>query len=328
MPISKYFGGHGSEVLSNMEHEYGAKKGKSVFYATANKRGEKPGKDDHEGEGFEHEDHRPRKPKPYEDSVKPFALDSSVRWVDQYPRCYCEVDGVRMGQVVNERPGLVRGYRPSGTKTFADESAAKQWVEEGCSVTRARDAIIPIPVEPIVDGACKECGKAMDAGGAYGMCAGCAKDSKRGRLHAALDRRMAADVETQRIEAKRPAPAKVTQPFHMSNKEIEAAYKPKGEVRVRDSDTEAEARLNCSRAERAIRRGVMSEGVTYAKRALQQAEKLGHTAIAYRAKELLQRAESELGLYDPNQELIARKRATDRLPTPIPINKGVTPFRL
>jgi len=38
MPISKYYGGHGSEVMSNMTKEYGAKKGKQVFYATANKK--------------------------------------------------------------------------------------------------------------------------------------------------------------------------------------------------------------------------------------------------------------------------------------------------
>lgn len=38
MPVSKYFGGHGDEVMSNMTQRYGAKKGKSVFYATANKR--------------------------------------------------------------------------------------------------------------------------------------------------------------------------------------------------------------------------------------------------------------------------------------------------
>ncbi len=34
MPISKYFGGHGSEVMANMTKEYGAKKAKRVFYAT------------------------------------------------------------------------------------------------------------------------------------------------------------------------------------------------------------------------------------------------------------------------------------------------------
>lgn len=39
MPISKYFKGHGDEVMSNMKREYGDKKGESVFYATANKRG-------------------------------------------------------------------------------------------------------------------------------------------------------------------------------------------------------------------------------------------------------------------------------------------------
>ena len=38
MPLSKYFKGHGEEVMSNMQKEYGAEKGKKVFYATANKR--------------------------------------------------------------------------------------------------------------------------------------------------------------------------------------------------------------------------------------------------------------------------------------------------
>jgi hypothetical protein len=42
MPISKYFKGHGEEVMGNMQKEYGAKKGKQVFYATANKRAQKP----------------------------------------------------------------------------------------------------------------------------------------------------------------------------------------------------------------------------------------------------------------------------------------------
>ena len=37
MPISSYYGGHGKEVMSNMTKQYGAKKGKQVFYATANK---------------------------------------------------------------------------------------------------------------------------------------------------------------------------------------------------------------------------------------------------------------------------------------------------
>lgn len=39
MPVSKYFKGHGDEVMSKMKKKYGDKKGKSVFYATANKRG-------------------------------------------------------------------------------------------------------------------------------------------------------------------------------------------------------------------------------------------------------------------------------------------------
>ena len=42
MPIDRYYKGHGREVMSSMIREYGAKKGKSVFYATANKTGQKP----------------------------------------------------------------------------------------------------------------------------------------------------------------------------------------------------------------------------------------------------------------------------------------------
>jgi hypothetical protein len=38
MPISKYYGGHGSEVMKSMKGRYGEDKGKEVFYATANKR--------------------------------------------------------------------------------------------------------------------------------------------------------------------------------------------------------------------------------------------------------------------------------------------------
>jgi hypothetical protein len=41
MPIGKYFGGHGNEVMSNMTKEYGEKKGKQVFYATSNKKKKK-----------------------------------------------------------------------------------------------------------------------------------------------------------------------------------------------------------------------------------------------------------------------------------------------
>ena len=44
MPISKYYGGHGSEVMAAMKKEYGGKKGESVFYATANKRKQTPKK--------------------------------------------------------------------------------------------------------------------------------------------------------------------------------------------------------------------------------------------------------------------------------------------
>lgn len=42
MPISAYYHGSGEKVMSDMMNRYGAKKGKSVFYATANKRGQKP----------------------------------------------------------------------------------------------------------------------------------------------------------------------------------------------------------------------------------------------------------------------------------------------
>jgi hypothetical protein len=39
MPVSKYFKGHGDEVMANMTKEY-RKKAKRVFYATANKKNE------------------------------------------------------------------------------------------------------------------------------------------------------------------------------------------------------------------------------------------------------------------------------------------------
>lgn len=42
MPINAYYKGHGDQVMSSMQKEYGAKRGKSVFYATANKQGLKP----------------------------------------------------------------------------------------------------------------------------------------------------------------------------------------------------------------------------------------------------------------------------------------------
>lgn len=45
MPLKKYFKGHGEKVMANMKKEYGAKKGESVFYATANR-------DKHKGFGF------------------------------------------------------------------------------------------------------------------------------------------------------------------------------------------------------------------------------------------------------------------------------------
>jgi hypothetical protein len=35
MPLSKYYGGHGEEVMQKMIKKYGKKKGKKIFYATA-----------------------------------------------------------------------------------------------------------------------------------------------------------------------------------------------------------------------------------------------------------------------------------------------------
>lgn len=43
MPVSGYFKGKGKKVMASMKKRYGAKKGKQVFYATAVKRGFKPG---------------------------------------------------------------------------------------------------------------------------------------------------------------------------------------------------------------------------------------------------------------------------------------------
>ena len=42
MPIGRYFKGSGTEVMGNMQKQYGAKKGKQVFYATANAKGMTP----------------------------------------------------------------------------------------------------------------------------------------------------------------------------------------------------------------------------------------------------------------------------------------------
>jgi len=38
MPVDKYFKGKESQVMQKMLQEYGAKKGRQVFYATANKK--------------------------------------------------------------------------------------------------------------------------------------------------------------------------------------------------------------------------------------------------------------------------------------------------
>lgn len=43
MPISEYFHGGGEKAMKNMKKEYGDKEGERVFYATANKKGQKPG---------------------------------------------------------------------------------------------------------------------------------------------------------------------------------------------------------------------------------------------------------------------------------------------
>lgn len=36
MPLSKYFSGHGEQVMREMVKKYGPEKGKQVFYATVN----------------------------------------------------------------------------------------------------------------------------------------------------------------------------------------------------------------------------------------------------------------------------------------------------
>ena len=41
MPVSEYYKGSGRKVMASMKKRYGAKKGKEVFYATANKKGMK-----------------------------------------------------------------------------------------------------------------------------------------------------------------------------------------------------------------------------------------------------------------------------------------------
>ena len=42
MPVEKYFKGSGKEVMKDMKERYGSDKGKSVFYATANKQNMNP----------------------------------------------------------------------------------------------------------------------------------------------------------------------------------------------------------------------------------------------------------------------------------------------
>lgn len=45
MPIKDYFSGSGEKVMKGMRKRYGDKKGKQIFYATANKRKMKTVKD-------------------------------------------------------------------------------------------------------------------------------------------------------------------------------------------------------------------------------------------------------------------------------------------
>lgn len=42
MPLDKYYKGEGQKVMRSMKKQYGDKKGKSVFYATANKQDQNP----------------------------------------------------------------------------------------------------------------------------------------------------------------------------------------------------------------------------------------------------------------------------------------------
>lgn len=42
MPLSRYFKGDGEEVMAGMVKRYGPKKGKRIFYSTANARGMAP----------------------------------------------------------------------------------------------------------------------------------------------------------------------------------------------------------------------------------------------------------------------------------------------
>lgn len=49
MPISRHYGGHGKSVMAHMVSEYGAKKGKQVFYATENKQKQERRKKDRRG---------------------------------------------------------------------------------------------------------------------------------------------------------------------------------------------------------------------------------------------------------------------------------------
>ena len=45
MPISEYFGGHGTEVMKELKAKHGEEAGERIFYATANKEGQKLAED-------------------------------------------------------------------------------------------------------------------------------------------------------------------------------------------------------------------------------------------------------------------------------------------
>lgn len=42
MPLDRYYGGHGNEVMRKMKKRYGDAKAEQVFYATANKNNQNP----------------------------------------------------------------------------------------------------------------------------------------------------------------------------------------------------------------------------------------------------------------------------------------------
>jgi hypothetical protein len=114
--------------------------------------------------------------------------------------------------------------------------------------------------------------------------------------------------------SKEEAMAKATKQAQRSGKDYDGNYyatnaqKTSATGRAKDdvSTTEQEARANCSRAERCIRRGALTEAKTYIQRALEQARRLRHTGIEGRVSELL--------------DLMKRAQAKDAV-TPIPTRR-------